>query len=58
MFSQLWNVVIKSLWEEDYINNSEMERLLIPYSSKQRMKYIQWPPFLLANKVTVRCFLY
>lgn len=57
MFSQLWNAVINSLWKEDYISNSEMELLLIPYPFNQRMRYIQWPPFLLANKVKFVRFL-
>lgn len=50
-FSQLWNAVIKSIRQEDYIKNDEMELLLIPQSSDLDMRYIQWPPFLLANKI-------
>lgn len=52
-FSQLWNEVIESFREEDYIDNKERELLLIPYNVLPSMKYIQWPPFLLANKIAL-----
>lgn len=52
-FSQLWNEVIESFREEDYITDNEKELLLIPYSIDPLMKYMQWPPFLLANKIAL-----
>ncbi|KAI5072192.1 hypothetical protein GOP47_0012298 [Adiantum capillus-veneris] len=52
-FSQLWNAIIESFREEDYIDNKERELLLIPYNSDPTMKYMQWPPFLLANKIAL-----
>ena len=55
-FSQLWNEIIESLREEDYLSNHEKELLLIPYSTDSSA-YNQWPAFLLANKVIVCSFL-
>ena len=49
-FSQLWNEIIESLREEDYLSNHEKELLLIPYSTDSSA-YNQWPAFLLADKV-------
>ncbi|KAH7287599.1 hypothetical protein KP509_32G064600 [Ceratopteris richardii] len=50
-FSHLWNTIIKTLRDEDYIKNEEMELLLIPYTSDVEMNYLPWPAFLLINKI-------
>eukprot|EP00250_Pteridium_aquilinum_P011201 c19900_g1_i1 orf=712-6561(-) len=50
-FSQLWNAVIQTMREEDYLDNEEMELLLIPYSPDANINYIPWPAFLLRNKI-------
>ncbi|XVF16975.1 hypothetical protein REPUB_Repub10bG0077100 [Reevesia pubescens] len=65
-FAQLWNEVICSFREEDLISDrkvfflkrcffhiQEMDLLLVPYSSDPSLKLIQWPPFLLASKITI-----
>ncbi|KAJ0968111.1 hypothetical protein J5N97_025028 [Dioscorea zingiberensis] len=50
IFSPFWNEIIKSLREEDYINNREMDLLSIP-SNGGSMKIVQWPLFLLCSKI-------
>ncbi|KAM3282637.1 callose synthase 5 [Capsicum chacoense] len=67
-FAQLWNEFICSFREEDLlsdrksplthlfcflIGSSEMDLLLVPYSSDPSLKVIQWPPFLLASKIPI-----
>ncbi|KAM0939118.1 putative 1,3-beta-glucan synthase [Dioscorea sansibarensis] len=52
-FAQLWNEVICSFREEDFISDREMDLLLVPYSSDPSLKVIQWPPFLLASKIPI-----
>ncbi|KAM7275814.1 hypothetical protein ACFE04_017680 [Oxalis oulophora] len=56
-FAQLWNEVICSFREEDLISDrkgsTEMDLLLVPYTSDPSLKLIQWPPFLLASKIPV-----
>ncbi|KAH7668690.1 callose synthase protein [Dioscorea alata] len=49
-FSPFWNEIIKSLREEDYINNREMSLLSIP-SNCGSLKIVQWPLFLLCSKI-------
>eukprot|EP01018_Ginkgo_biloba_P028898 Gb_01752 [translate_table: standard] len=49
-FSPFWNEIIKSLREEDYITNREMELLLTPINTGS-LPLVQWPLFLLASKV-------
>ncbi|KAH7655757.1 1,3-beta-glucan synthase protein [Dioscorea alata] len=49
-FSPFWNEIIKSLREEDYINNREMSLLSIP-SNCGSLKIVQWPLFLLYSKI-------
>ncbi|XP_010535892.1 PREDICTED: callose synthase 9 isoform X2 [Tarenaya hassleriana] len=49
-FAPFWNQIIKSLREEDYIADFEMELLLIPKNSG-RLSLVQWPLFLLASKI-------
>ncbi|KAH9302685.1 hypothetical protein KI387_014268, partial [Taxus chinensis] len=49
-FSPFWNEIVKSLREEDYITNREMELLLIP-SNKGSLNLVQWPLFLLSSKI-------
>eukprot|EP00252_Welwitschia_mirabilis_P007366 TRINITY_DN18640_c0_g1_i2.p1 TRINITY_DN18640_c0_g1~~TRINITY_DN18640_c0_g1_i2.p1 ORF type:complete len:1915 (+),score=322.94 TRINITY_DN18640_c0_g1_i2:50-5794(+) len=49
-FSPFWNEIIKSLREEDYITNREMELLLIPLNTGN-LNLVQWPLFLLSSKV-------
>ncbi|TVU11853.1 hypothetical protein EJB05_45462 [Eragrostis curvula] len=50
-FSQIWNLIITSLREEDLISNREKDLLLAPYYRDRDMRIIQWPLFLLANKM-------
>nr|XP_048330411.1 callose synthase 10 isoform X2 [Ziziphus jujuba var. spinosa] len=50
MFSPFWNEIIKSLREEDYISNREMDLLSIP-SNTGSLKLVQWPLFLLTSKI-------
>ncbi|GAV80876.1 Glucan_synthase domain-containing protein/FKS1_dom1 domain-containing protein [Cephalotus follicularis] len=50
MFSPFWNEIIKSLREEDYISNREMDLLSIP-SNTGSLRLVQWPLFLLSSKI-------
>ncbi|KAG6633255.1 hypothetical protein I3843_12G034200 [Carya illinoinensis] len=50
MFSPFWNDIIKSLREEDYISNREMDLLSIP-SNTGSLRLVQWPLFLLSSKI-------
>ncbi|KAK1433883.1 hypothetical protein QVD17_10801 [Tagetes erecta] len=49
-FSPFWNEIIKSLREEDYISNREMELLFMP-SNTGSLRLVQWPLFLLSGKI-------
>ncbi|RDX87110.1 putative callose synthase 6, partial [Mucuna pruriens] len=51
-FSHFWNEFINSMRMEDLINDRDRDFLLIPYRSTDT-SVIQWPPFLLANKITI-----
>ncbi|XP_029129775.1 callose synthase 7 isoform X3 [Cajanus cajan] len=51
-FSQFWNEFINSMREEDLISYRDRDLLLIPYSSTD-VSVIQWPLFLLANKIPI-----
>ncbi|KAL5544007.1 hypothetical protein UlMin_007791 [Ulmus minor] len=50
MFSPFWNEIIKSLREEDYISNREMDLLSCP-SNTGSLSLVQWPLFLLSSKI-------
>ncbi|XP_062116060.1 callose synthase 10 isoform X2 [Humulus lupulus] len=50
MFSPFWNEIIKSLREEDYISNREMDLLSCP-SNTGSLGLVQWPLFLLSSKI-------
>lgn len=50
MFSPFWNEIIRSLREEDYISNREMDLLSIP-SNTGSLHLVQWPLFLLCSKI-------
>ncbi|MCL7026736.1 hypothetical protein MKW94_027145 [Papaver nudicaule] len=50
IFSPFWNEIIKSLREEDYISNREMDLLCIP-SNSGSLRLVQWPLFLLSSKI-------
>ncbi|KAL6584462.1 Callose synthase 10 [Orobanche minor] len=50
MFSPFWNEIVKSLREEDYISNREMDLLSMP-SNTGSLKLVQWPLFLLSSKI-------
>ncbi|CAI9112991.1 OLC1v1013507C1 [Oldenlandia corymbosa var. corymbosa] len=50
MFSPFWNEIIKSLREEDYISNREMDLLSMP-SNRGMIRLVQWPLFLLSSKI-------
>ncbi|PIN24305.1 1,3-beta-glucan synthase/callose synthase catalytic subunit [Handroanthus impetiginosus] len=50
IFSPFWNDIIKSLREEDYISNREMDLLSMP-SNTGSLKLVQWPLFLLSSKI-------
>ncbi|TVU12311.1 hypothetical protein EJB05_45949, partial [Eragrostis curvula] len=52
-FAQLWNEVICSFREEDFISDKEMDLLVVPYSSDPSLKLMQWPLFLLASKIPI-----
>ncbi|KAL7202962.1 hypothetical protein ACSBR1_034419 [Camellia fascicularis] len=52
-FAQLWNTIISSFREEDFISNREMDLLLVPYWADSELNLIQWPPFLLASKIPI-----
>nr|QKN22530.1 callose synthase 10 [Urtica dioica subsp. dioica] len=49
-FSPFWNEIIKSLREEDYISNREMDLLSCP-SNTGSLRLVQWPLFLLSSKI-------
>ncbi|XP_008788670.2 callose synthase 10 isoform X2 [Phoenix dactylifera] len=49
-FSPFWNEIIKSLREEDFIGNREMDLLSIP-SNSGSFRLVQWPLFLLTSKI-------
>ncbi|XP_072977021.1 callose synthase 10 isoform X1 [Typha angustifolia] len=49
-FSPFWNEIIKSLREEDYVSNREMDLLTIP-SNCGSLRLVQWPLFLLTSKI-------
>ncbi|KAF3791007.1 Callose synthase 10 [Nymphaea thermarum] len=49
-FSPFWNEIIKSLREEDYISNREMDLLSMP-SNLGNLRLVQWPLFLLSSKI-------
>ncbi|XP_068494767.1 callose synthase 7-like isoform X2 [Phaseolus vulgaris] len=51
-FSQVWNEFINSMREEDLISNRDRDLLLVPYTASY-VSVIQWPPFLLASKITI-----
>ncbi|CAD6209279.1 unnamed protein product [Miscanthus lutarioriparius] len=50
-FSPFWNEIVRNLREEDYINNFELELLLMPKNDVEVLPIVQWPLFLLASKV-------
>lgn len=50
IFSPFWNEIIKSLREEDYLSNREMDLLSMP-SNTGSLKLVQWPLFLLSSKI-------
>ncbi|KAL4634267.1 hypothetical protein ACB092_04G187700 [Castanea dentata] len=50
LFSPFWNEIIKSLREEDFISNREMDLLSIP-SNTGSLRLVQWPLFLLSSKI-------
>ncbi|KAE9608552.1 hypothetical protein Lal_00020821 [Lupinus albus] len=50
MFAPFWNEIIKSLREEDFIGNREMELLSMP-SNTGSLRLVQWPLFLLSSKI-------
>uniref|UniRef100_A0A7N0RAG3 1,3-beta-glucan synthase n=1 Tax=Kalanchoe fedtschenkoi TaxID=63787 RepID=A0A7N0RAG3_KALFE len=50
IFSPFWNEIIKSLREEDYISNREMDLLFMP-SNTGSLRLVQWPLFLLSSKI-------
>ncbi|KAI4303806.1 hypothetical protein MLD38_039399 [Melastoma candidum] len=50
IFSPFWNDIIRSLREEDYISNREMELLFMP-SNSGSLRLVQWPLFLLSSKI-------
>jgi len=59
-FAPFWNAIIRSFREEDLINNREEEWLLMPdnkilAATNSHYALVQWPLFLLANKVYVAC---
>ncbi|KAJ4839988.1 Callose synthase 10 [Turnera subulata] len=50
LFAPFWNEIIKSLREEDYISNREMDLLCVP-SNTGTLRLVQWPLFLLSSKI-------
>ncbi|KAK1261514.1 Callose synthase 3 [Acorus gramineus] len=52
-FAQMWNKIITSFRDEDFIDNREMDLLLVPYSADRDLDLHQWPPFLLASKIPI-----
>ncbi|GAA0169377.1 hypothetical protein LIER_23880 [Lithospermum erythrorhizon] len=51
-FVVVWNQIIHGFREEDLISNREMDLMKMPLSSELLSGQIQWPVFLLANKLT------
>lgn len=49
-FAPFWNEIIKSLREEDFVSNREMDLLSMP-SNSGSLKLVQWPLFLLSSKI-------
>ncbi|CAL9752250.1 unnamed protein product [Musa acuminata subsp. burmannicoides] len=49
-FAPFWNKIVENLREEDYINNSERDLLILPKNS-EILLMVQWPLFLLASKI-------
>lgn len=50
-------IIFLWLWLWMY-HNREMNLLLVPYHADPELDLIQWPPFLLANKVgLLYCFI-
>ncbi|XP_049931927.1 callose synthase 9 isoform X1 [Nymphaea colorata] len=49
-FAPFWNEIVKTLREEDYVTNLELELLLIPRNTGV-LPMVQWPLFLLASRV-------
>ncbi|XP_062209649.1 callose synthase 9 isoform X2 [Phragmites australis] len=49
-FAPFWNEIVRNLREEDYIDNTELELLLMPKNDGM-LPIVQWPLFLLASKV-------
>lgn len=49
-FAPFWNEIIKSLREEDFISNREMDLLSMP-SNSGNLILVQWPLFLLSSKI-------
>lgn len=52
-FACLWNEIICSFREEDLISNKEHTLLIMPYFRHPSLNSMQWPLFLLANKVAM-----
>ncbi|XP_027351814.1 callose synthase 10 isoform X1 [Abrus precatorius] len=50
MFAPFWNEIVKSLREEDFISNREMDLLSMP-SNAGSLRLVQWPLFLLSSKI-------
>ncbi|XAR67942.1 1,3-beta-glucan synthase [Bertholletia excelsa] len=50
LFSPFWNEIISSLREEDYISDRERDLLSMP-SNTGSLQLVQWPLFLLSNKI-------
>ncbi|KAL5209846.1 hypothetical protein ABZP36_005469 [Zizania latifolia] len=49
-FAPFWNEIVRNLREEDYINNTELDLLLMPKNNGD-LPIVQWPLFLLASKI-------
>ncbi|CAM6094411.1 unnamed protein product [Calypogeia fissa] len=50
-FAPLWNEIVLSLRQEDYISDGEKKLLVMPSNVDSSTNMVQWPLFLLANKV-------
>ncbi|XP_010462583.1 PREDICTED: callose synthase 7-like [Camelina sativa] len=50
-FSQMWNKFILTMRDEDLISDRDRDLLLVPSSSGD-VSVVQWPPFLLASKLS------
>ncbi|XP_076887720.1 putative callose synthase 8 [Bidens hawaiensis] len=50
-FIVVWNEIIKSFREEDFISNREVELMKIPLSSELLSGLVRWPVFLLAHQL-------